>query len=91
MAVHLACGKTWTGNSAQHCPACCVTFSSESAGNMHRVGDFNLPKGAEGARRCKTPEEIGLVERYRGGPIWGMPGPDQDINDSLSELWSANG
>lgn len=72
MATHGACGKSWTGMRAEHCPACHETFNGTRAGDMHRVGDFN-----DGSRRCLTPEEMlgkGLVLNARG--LWGRPGPE---------------
>jgi hypothetical protein len=67
MARHGACGKSWTGYRTEHCPAsgCHETFSGQSTGDAHRVGDHN------DGRRCLSPDEMrdkGLVLDSRG--IW---------------------
>jgi hypothetical protein len=72
MSTHNPCGKSWTGNRISHCPVCCETFTSEGAGDRHRVGDWN-----DGTRRCRTPEEMieaGLALNERGQ--WARTGPD---------------
>lgn len=69
--VHGACGKWWTGNSRAHCGACHETFSSESAANRHRVGNFGVD------RRCVDPASVGLVAREKPwGSMWGHPAPE---------------
>lgn len=75
MTTHAMCGKTWSGKRAEHCPACCETFSSPSAGDKHRTGGY-------GNRVCRPPAEVGLVLRDKSGPVWGYPGDP----DALSRL-----
>lgn len=63
--VHPQCGKSWTGLRREHCPACHETFSSNTAGNLHRRGEFGID------RRCIDPVEAGLV-KING--VWQKPG-----------------
>ena len=68
---HPACGKWWTGLSRAHCPACCETFSTDSAANKHRVGKFGVD------RRCVDPAEAGLVANEKPyGVLWSFPAPE---------------
>lgn len=69
---HPKCGKTWTGNAAEHCPDCCQTFSSTTAGDVHRLGP-----------RSKYPWScvpdymlscLGLWKNPRG--VWGFGTPE---------------
>lgn len=76
MTTHPLCGKSWTGNKPEHCPVCCITFSSTSAGDKHRVGGWSDP---EDLRRCLTPEVVGLVLRDQGGPVWGWPSDEKAL------------
>ncbi|WP_438267951.1 FDXHR family putative zinc-binding protein [Kitasatospora purpeofusca] len=59
--VHLPCGREWTGQRAEHCPACHETFASTRAGDAHRTGPH-------GARSCLPPATVGLWLGARG--IW---------------------
>jgi len=62
MPTHPKCGKSWTGMRRSHCPSCDETFNSDTAGDMHRVGDWTQ----ENPRRCLTREEMfgrGMVIR----------------------------
>ena len=64
------CGATWGGKRAEHCDSCHQTFSGTSAGDRHRVGDFN-----DGSRRCRTVREmldLGMVRNSRGH--WSLGG-----------------
>ena len=69
--VHGACGRSWTGLSVEHCPACHENFSGTTAGDRHRVNGV-----------CLNPAEIKnrngeqvLVEKQRPGfTVWGRPG-----------------
>ena len=82
--VHAACGRWWTGVSRAHCPACCETFSVDSAAEKHRTGAFGED------RRCLPPAEVGLVPRQMPfGILWGWPGPDGDTAERLAELRGA--
>lgn len=67
---HGACESWWTGPGRSHCPACCRTFSGESAADAHR-------KGAHGVdRRCVDPATVGLVARQMPfGTLWSWPAP----------------
>lgn len=55
------CTSTWTGLSAQHCPACHETFGGTTAGDKHRTRDF----------RCLAPAEVGLTLDGKG--VWRFP------------------
>lgn len=68
---HPACGGWWTGLGRAHCPACCGTFSTDSAADKHRVGKFGVD------RRCADPATVGLVAVTKPyGHLWQHPGPD---------------
>lgn len=66
MIRHPDCGAVWTGRAAAHCTACCVTFGSTSAFDLHRraTGDHG---------RCVSPLDAGLV---LSGAMWRQPGLD---------------
>lgn len=66
MTTHPKCGKSWGGKRAEHCPACCETFSGTTAGDKHRIGEHGID------RRCANPAERGLIQDERG--IWHLPG-----------------
>lgn len=55
MITHGACGRSWTGASRSHCPACHETFNSDWAAEKHRTGRPGVD------RRCVPPAEAGLV------------------------------
>lgn len=65
VTTHVRCGKSWSGQRREHCPACCETFNSATAGDMHRVGDWTDAH----PRRCLSPEE--MLER---GMVLGSDG-----------------
>jgi hypothetical protein len=70
-----ACGATWTGTVTQHCSAygCHQTFSSTSAGDMHRVGQPT-------ERRCLTVEAMvskGMRSKINGQGTFVWVGPGQ--------------
>ena len=71
-ARHAACGNWWTGNNRAHCPACCRTFSTDSAADKHRIGKFGID------RRCVDPATVGLdaVDKPYG-TLWQHPGPEE--------------
>lgn len=70
---HPPCGKWWTGPGRSHCPACCETFSCDSAADRHRKGVFGVD------RRCVDPATVGLIKVTRPwGQMWQNPGPDPD-------------
>lgn len=58
------CGKTWGGYRASHCTACHQSFSSESAGDSHRRGEY--PDG----RHCITEHLVHDAKR----DVWKNPG-----------------
>ena len=60
-SVHPPCGREWSGQRAEHCPACHETFASTRAGDAHRIGPHD-------ARRCVPPATAGLWQDARG--IW---------------------
>lgn len=64
MTTHPSCGATWPDSAlnVSHCSACHVTFSSPSAFDKHRVGG-----------KCKTPEDLGLVQGQRNYDCWSYP------------------
>lgn len=69
--VHPPCGKWWTGATRSHCPACCQTFSTDSAADKHRQGRFGID------RRCVDPAEAGLVPAEKPyGVLWQNPAPE---------------
>lgn len=69
--VHAKCGQHWTGIGRAHCPACCRTFSVDSAAAQHRKGAYG------GGRHCVDPATVGLVAVDRPwGVLWRHPGPD---------------
>lgn len=45
---------------------CCRTFSSDDAGDRHRIGPYNPP----GQRRCITDEELMTTYRQDGTLLW---------------------
>jgi hypothetical protein len=53
------CGARWGGQRTEHCctPGCHQTFSSTSAGDMHRTGDHAVTSGPT-RRRCLTVGEM---------------------------------
>ena len=68
-------GSRWTGLKAQHCCACGETFSGETAGNMHRIGDHAVFTGPN-RRRCLTADEMlakgmTFITNAHGTWIWG--------------------
>lgn len=80
---HGACNSWWTGINRAHCPACCRTFSGDSAAEKHRVGTF----GPDGDRHCVDPATVGLIPRDMAyGVLWGWPGPDEDKAAALAAL-----
>lgn len=80
---HPACGGWWTGAGRSHCPACCRTFSCDSAADRHRVGAFGVD------RRCADPASVGLVPRERPyGVLWGHPGPDEGATERRAAIWA---
>jgi hypothetical protein len=50
------CGAIWFGERIEHCAVCCQTFSGETTGKAHRVGDFE-----DGTRRCLTSDELSAL------------------------------
>lgn len=71
MPTHQKCGEGWSGYRVQHCPACCLTFSGTTAGDAHRVGDWE-PRTTT-PRRCLTVDEMterGMKPNAYG--YWGM-------------------
>jgi hypothetical protein len=70
-AITHTCGAWWTGTGRSHCPACCRTFSCDSAADKHRIGKFGID------RRCTDPAEVGLVAVDKPyGVMWQHPGPE---------------
>jgi hypothetical protein len=59
------CGARWTGMNTQHCTSCCMTFSTTTAGDKHRVGKFDID------RRCANPKDVGLIQNSKG--VWKLP------------------
>ena len=77
---HPQCGGWWTGLSRAHCPACCRTFSCDSAADKHR-------KGAHGIdRHCVDPATVGLVAVQKPyGQLWQNPGGDDWFKNASEE------
>lgn len=74
MITHGACGKSWTGLSRSHCPACHETFNSDSAAEKHRTGR----PGPD--RRCLPAVEAGLVAvEQPWGVCWQTPTAEGDV------------
>jgi len=72
---HPKCGNWWTGQTRAHCPACCRTFSCDSAANKHRVGRHGID------RHCVDPATVGLVAVDKPyGVLWQNPGGDPWFN-----------
>lgn len=68
---HPACGQWWTGLTRAHCPACCRTFSTDTAADKHRIGKHGVD------RRCVDPAEVGLVAKDKPyGTLWAFPAPE---------------
>ncbi|MFF4403660.1 hypothetical protein [Streptomyces sp. NPDC001404] len=68
---HPKCGHWWTGLGRSHCPACCRTFSCDSAADRHRKGPFGA------GRHCVDPATVGLVAVPKPwGDMWQNPGPN---------------
>lgn len=67
-ATHPACGKSWTGTRREHCAACCETFNSQSAGDMHRVGDWAVD--TVNPRRCMSVEEMRARGMFFRDGLW---------------------
>lgn len=53
----MSCDCTWSGLKAEHCGACCLTFSGTYSGDMHRTGKHDVVSGPD-RRRCLTVEEM---------------------------------
>ncbi|GAA0453926.1 hypothetical protein ACFQ2B_27705 [Streptomyces stramineus] len=68
---HPKCGRWWTGLGRAHCPACCRTFSCDSAADKHRTGRYGKD------RRCVDPATTGLVATAKPwGEMWQNPAPE---------------
>ena len=74
--VHPPCGKTVRGYRAEHCAACCETFSGTTAGDRHRKGTHH-----PAARVCVDPASVGLHMDKKG--VWRLPATHPDINDAF--------
>lgn len=62
------CQKLITGSRAEHCLVCHETFTSTTAGDMHRVGKHGVTAGPD-RRRCLTATEMldkGMTKNGRG-------------------------
>ncbi len=71
MITHGACGQSWTGLRRAHCPACHLTFNSDSAAEKHRIGRPGID------RRCLPPADAGLIAvQQPWGVCWQAPGSD---------------
>jgi hypothetical protein len=71
LITHPKCGTSWSGLGRAHCPACCRTFSCDSAAGQHRKGPYG------GGRHCVDPATVGLVAVDKPwGVMWQNPGPD---------------
>jgi hypothetical protein len=71
---HGGCDSWWTGLGRAHCPACCRTFSCDSAAGRHRVGAVGVD------RRCVDPASVGLVARAMPfGVLWSWPAPEAGV------------
>jgi len=73
------CGARFSPKGGGHCrggrfKGCCKTFTSDSSGDKHRVGDYN-----DGARRCLTTEEM-LAKGWRETPRGWTPAPPMSEN-----------
>jgi len=92
------CGIEWTGTAIAHCVARCAhsahedgrcheTFSSNSAADLHWVGQGGV-KGRKVGREVHTPPEIvdglELVQRAGGGKVWTpvRPPASQEMADA---------
>lgn len=69
--VHGACGKSWTGLSVEHCPACHENFTGTSSGDRHRVNGECLPPGE---LRTRTGAAVLVLKQRVGFTVWGRPG-----------------
>lgn len=77
---HPKCGGWWTGLSRSHCPACCRTFSCDSAADKHRQGRHGMD------RHCVDPATVGLIAVDKPyGVMWQNPGGEQWFNASGEE------
>lgn len=64
------------GLRTEHCGSCCATFTSSTAGDMHRVGKHHINTGPD-RRRCLAVEEMetkGMTRNQHG--YWMSPGRD---------------
>lgn len=81
---HPKCGGWWTGLSRAHCPACCRTFSCDSAADKHRQGRHGID------RHCVDPATVGLVPVDKPyGVMWQNPGGEQWFNAAAEEAEAA--
>ena len=77
---HPKCGGWWTGLSRAHCPACCRTFSCDSAADKHRQGRHGID------RHCVDPATVGLVAVDKPyGQLWQNPGGDAWFENAAEE------
>lgn len=53
------CGAQWTGYGVAHCPACHLTFTSDSAFNRHLA--------SQRTAGCLDPADVGLGGRVDAG------------------------
>lgn len=75
--THPKCGGWWSGLSRAHCPACCRTFSCDSAADKHRQGRHGID------RRCVDPATVGLVAVDKPyGQLWQNPGGQAWFTDT---------
>lgn len=66
-AASCRCGATWTGLRIEHCVECHQTFTGNTSGDRHRVGDHTVSTGPD-RRRCLTAAEMldkGMAQNSR--------------------------
>ena len=64
MTTCTPCERTWTGKRIEHRTECHQTFTGNTSGDKHRVGEF-----APDTRRCLTAAEMrakGMAQNARG-------------------------
>jgi hypothetical protein len=65
------CNQEYSPNGGGHCRGgayggCCRTFSSDAAGDRHRIGPYDPPS----MRRCMTDEEMVADTMKDGSTRW---------------------
>ena len=68
------CGATWTGYRAEHCTECHRTYSGQSLGDAHRIGEHHPD-----TRRCLTEAEMTAKGWRLVDAVWRGPAMSDEL------------